>query len=400
MAVFYRTNALSRVMEETLRRAGVPYVIARGTAFYQRKEIKDALAYLKTIANPHDEISLRRIVNLPARGISKQTMDRLDRFAIHGGFSIFEALRRVQDAPALNPRAVNSVKKFVSMLIGWQQEAHETPLPTDNGDEGAAAAGRFADYVRRVLGQSGLEKHYRKLAVSDEELQRVENLSELVSSASDFALQWHAADEDAGGVDRERPEQPTLLDLLRAWLEQVSLVADVDALNAEVGALSLMTLHAAKGLEFPAVAMIGLEEGLLPHGRSQESEDGLEEERRLCFVGMTRAEEHLLITCSRQRTVRGVSQSAIASRFLNELPRDTVIFSDQSEDAYDFEDETRDELLERTRSQYPKGSMVRHPQFGVGRVDACVPGGYVKVAFPSVGVKTLAIDYARLERVD
>ncbi len=402
MAVFYRTNALSRVMEETLRRAGVPYLVARGTAFYQRKEVKDALAYLKTITNPLDEISLRRIINLPARGISKTTMERLDRFAIHTGTSLFEALRRVQEAPALNARAVTSVQRFLSTVLGWQQEAHNTAIVSDNGDDGAATAHRFADFVRRVLTESGIEKHYKKLAVGEEDAQRLENLHELISSAADFALLWFSAENDAGRggeIDRQRPEQPTLLDVLRAWLEQVSLVADVDALDSEVGALSLMTLHAAKGLEFPAVAMIGLEEGLLPHGRSNESEDALEEERRLCFVGMTRAEQHLVMTCARRRTVRGVTQSSIASRFLGELPQDVVQFSDQSDIGYEFDDDA-DDPLDRARQEYPKGSMVRHPQFGVGRVHSCIPGGYVKIAFPTVGVKTLAIEYARLERVE
>jgi ATP-dependent DNA helicase UvrD/PcrA len=402
MAVFYRTNALSRVMEETLRRAGVPYIVARGTAFYQRKEVKDALAYLKTITNPLDEISLRRIINLPARGISKTTMERLERFAIHTGTSLFEALRRVQEAPALNARAIASVQRFVSTVLGWQHEAHNTAIVSDSGDDGAATAHRFADFVRRVLTESGIEKHYKKLAVGEEDAQRLENLHELISSAADFALLWFSAENDEGRgveIDRERPEQPTLLDVLRAWLEQVSLVADVDALDSEVGALSLMTLHAAKGLEFPAVAVIGLEEGLLPHGRSNESEDALEEERRLCFVGMTRAEQHLVMTCARRRTVRGVTQSSIASRFLGELPQDVVQFSDQSEVGYEFDDDA-DDPLDRARQEYPKGSMVRHPQFGVGRVHSCIPGGYVKIAFPTVGVKTLAIEYARLERVE
>jgi DNA helicase II / ATP-dependent DNA helicase PcrA len=401
MAVFYRVNALSRVIEETLRRAGVPYIVVRGTAFYQRKEVKDALAYLKAIANPLDDISLRRVINLPARGISKQTIDRLDRFAIHANLSFIETLRRVSEAPALPTRAVGAVQQFAAALNRWQRAAHDTRLPLDNGDDGAAAASRFADFVKRVLEESGLERHYKKLAVGEEDAQRVENLGELVSSASDFALTWHAAGQ--GGeieVEQTGPAQPTLLDVLRAFLEQVSLVADADALDPEVGAVTLMTLHAAKGLEFPAVAMIGLEEGLLPHARSQDSDDDLEEERRLCFVGITRAEQHLLITCAARRTVRGMAQFARESRFLGELPHDAVDFSDQSDASFLAAEESDTHSSRDASATFPKNSMVRHPRFGVGRVHANLPGGYVKVIFPSIGVKTLATDYAQLELVE
>ncbi|MCK4874130.1 MAG: DUF3553 domain-containing protein [Phycisphaerales bacterium] len=401
MAVFYRINALSRVMEEELRRAGVPYIIARGTAFYERKEVRDALAYLRLLCNERDEVSLRRIVNVPARGISKMTLDCLDRFAIHVRISLRDAMQRVDQAPGLKPKAVAAVQRFGVMTATWQRRASEQPACSADSVEHDAEA--FAEFVDDVISESGLEAYYRKAGVGEEEAQRLENLRELVSSASDFAFQWMAMDpgEAVGEVpgDAVQPHDATLLDLLRAWLEQVSLVADVDALDPSVGAVSLMTLHAAKGLEFPAVAMIGLEDGLLPHARSRESDDALEEERRLCFVGITRAMERLLITCASQRTIRGVPERTIPSRFLMELPRDATVFSDQSafDDADDELDACDDQPMRGTR--FRRGSMVRHPQFGIGRVQGTVPGGYVKVAFADAGIKTLATRYARLESV-
>jgi DNA helicase-2/ATP-dependent DNA helicase PcrA len=402
MAVFYRTNALSRVLEEALLKSGIPYVVARGTAFYQRKEVRDALAYLRLIANPVDEISLRRVINTPARGISKATVERVERFAIHARSSFYDALVRVEENDALTARAGAAVKRFTSMVESWRR-AGERPIDPEDPQ---ATAEMLRDLVADVIKSSGLEAYYRKSAVTEEDAQRLENLSELVSSAAAFAEDWlgrepevvDASDEAVG--EGEPADASTLYDVLFAWLEQVSLVADVDNLDPDIGAVSLMTLHAAKGLEFPAVAIIGLEEGLLPHSRSRESERELEEERRLCFVGITRAMEHLLITCARKRSVRGFTERTIMSQFLGELPEDIVSFSDQSEHRLEYEDVGDPLYDEDEYGSIPMGCRVRHPQFGPGRVHAVLPGGYVKVKFDQAGLKTLALTYARLERID
>jgi len=347
MAVFYRTNALSRVIEDELRGAGVPYVIARGTAFYEREEIKTALAYLRVVANPADGVSLSRIVNTPTRGIGKTTLARLETFAATAGITMFDALRRADEAGGLNARAVTACQKFAQMVDDWT--GHGSFLSS-------TVATSLSELVERVIRESGLEAMYAERAragktEADEE--RLDNLGELVSSAAEFEQTYAPENDPAAfpGVEEmarieqegRQAEVPELLALLRGYLESVALVADADAIDPAQGAVTLMTLHAAKGLEFPAVAMIGLEEGLLPHSRAHESDDAMEEERRLCFVGITRAMRRLLITSAMYRTVRGVSERTIGSRFLEELGREHVLRSDQTdpfgddfvEDAYD-----------------------------------------------------------------
>jgi DNA helicase-2/ATP-dependent DNA helicase PcrA len=331
MAVFYRTNSLSRVMEETLRQAGVPYTIARGTAFYDREEIKTALAYLRLVANGSDDVSLRRVINTPARGIGDATLTKAEEYASSAGIPVLEALRDTSAIPDLSSRAINGIARFVQMIDSF----------TGNGTfMGAEITGSLADLVGRVLRESGLEAMYKAQAnasKSDTDAERLDNLDELVSSARQFELEYDPDTDPAAfpGVDAaERGElagAPPLLAMLRAFLESVTLVADADAVDPAQGSVTLMTLHAAKGLEFKAVAIIGMEENILPHSRANESEDSLEEERRLAFVGITRAMRRLLLTAARYRTQRGMSERTIPSRFLAELPKDQLKISDQSD---------------------------------------------------------------------
>ncbi|GJM18217.1 MAG: DNA helicase PcrA [Phycisphaeraceae bacterium] len=433
MAVFYRTNALSRVMEEAFRQARIPYVIARGTAFYEREEVRDALSYLRVVANQADDISLARIVNKPTRGLGKTSLDRIALLAEREDMPVFEALRRAPETGAA-PGAVKSAARFVEMIDG---------LTGSGSFMGATVSGTLAELVARVIDESSLASHYRKVAnasgsESDEE--RLDNLDELVSSARDFEAEFDPLSdpiaEDADPLDMDTPFDPDadapavpvphLLAMLRAFLESVALVADADTVDPEQGAVTLMTLHAAKGLEFDAAAMIGLEEGLLPHSRAFESEPELEEERRLAFVGITRARKLLHITSARYRTVRGATERTIPSRFLTEVGTEHAHVSDQS-DAYDDVDQTPRERefdrgaavrgdLERVREQrrsgaasaadraheeYPEGCTVRHPQFGEGRVMRVMGGQHARavVKFGSVGEKTLVLEYARLRRV-
>ena len=306
-------------MEDELRREGIPYTIVRGTAFYQREEIRNAVAYLRVVANPADSVSLERIVNTPARGIGDATVSRIRSLAVERSTSMLESLRAAGAALGLPQKTSAATTRLVSIIDSWAG-IHAPDMLTVPADGGSLAA-----LVERVIRESGLEEMYRKEA-GDSEIDRLDNLDELVSSAREFEEGYDPASDPAGDAPFDPTVQappPNLLQLLRAYLERIALVADADALDPTTGTVTLMTLHAAKGLEFPAVVMIGLEEDLLPHARVREMPEQLEEERRLCFVGITRAERRLLITSARYRTVRGVPQRTITSRFIEELPKDS-----------------------------------------------------------------------------
>ncbi len=428
MAVFYRTNALSRVMEDALREAGVPYVIARGTAFFDREEIKHALGYLRVVANPADDVSVGRIVNVPTRGIGATSLGRVRDATAEAGLSLWEGLQQAERVPGLSTRAVNAMKGFVELINSWT--GHGSFL-------GKEMTGSLSELVERVIRESGLEKSYKRQAEtskSEADAERLENLSELVSSAAQFEEEYDPASDPFAFPDADgfvpvasgedglgEIEMPPMLVMLRAYLEKVSLVADADAIDPAQGSVTLMTLHAAKGLEFPVVAMIGLEEGLLPHSRAHASEDDLEEERRLCFVGITRAMRHVQLTSAKYRTIRGMRDRTIPSRFIEELPREHAIVSDQSDAWDDFDDDgsgyppgsaggasggasgggSGSGPLAKAKQELPIGSRVRHPQFGAGEVLSLEGGSSVraKIKFRDVGVKTLVLEYARLQRL-
>lgn len=422
MAVFYRTNALSRVVEDSLRNEGIPYVIARGTAFYQREEIRHALAYLRVVANPLDDVSLGRIINVPARGIGDTSLGKVEAHAAQHGIGLFAALREAGSGQAgveLGPKAAAAISRFVATIDVWRGLVPEGQL----GVEGVR--GQLSDLVERVIRESGLEDMYKK-GRSDTDEERLENLAELVSSAAEFEGEYEPGSDPVlqqePGADLERSagiESIGTLGLLRAYLERVTLVSDADAVDPAQGAVTLMTLHAAKGLEFPAVAMIGLEEGVLPHARVRENPSELEEERRLCFVGITRAMKRLLITSARYRAIRGVSERTMTSRFIDELPAEHVTISRQdewNEAGWDRParpggggggtDGRGSGVESRVRSprvgRLSIGVRVRHPQFGVGEIIGLTSGGDARaqVRFREVGVKTLVLEYARLEPLD
>ncbi len=453
MAVFYRNNALSRVVEDELRNAGVPYVIARGTAFYQREEVKDLIAYLRVTANPADEVSLQRVINKPSRKVGKTSLTRLEMYASSRGITLFEALRDAHEIEGVSKMAAGGMTRFVSMIDEWNGAGSFM---------GTSVSGSLAQLVERILEDSGLEKHYVTMAAKsqrEDDESKVDNLREMVSSAADFEEEFdldndpgmgpsvdelraqrealaRALDLDPDDIDdadlpaaasQETKKDPPLLGLLRAYLERVSLVADADQVDPQSGAVTLMTLHAAKGLEFPAVAMVGLEEGLLPSMRSFESAENQEEERRLAFVGITRAMDHLMITSARYRTMRGLRERTIPSSFLKELPEDGVLVSDQAGDddlmrprnrreepeAWDdYEFDQRDPAERRAKRSQGEpskhadglevGVSVRHPQFGTGTVAALSGYGVnrrARIDFDDAGAKTLILAYARLEVV-
>ena len=445
MAVFYRNNSLSRVMEDRLRRAGIPYIIARGTAFYEREEVKDLIAYLRVVANPSDGVSLNRIINKPSRKIGKTSLAAVEDYAARFDMTIYEALKCVDEISSLTKMASNAMSKFVATVDSW------------NGSGtfmGASVPTSLAQLVERVARESGLEKHYAKVAsrvTGEPDEEKVANLEELINAAAEFEEEFDPMNDPGlapspDDLEREADtDTPPLLAMLRAFLESVALVADADRVDPANGAVTLMTLHAAKGLEFPAVAMIGLEQGLLPGHRALDSEDEMEEERRLAFVGITRAMRSLQMTTAKYRTHRGMTDRAIPSRFLRELPEDGITITDRSDEYEDdnesyepkprggrsgfgagyssagskpspttptyseFDQRPMEERLAELRAKaasqpqsadgYTPGAVVEHPQFGTGTIERITGRGMNRratIVFKDLGRKTLVLQYARL----
>jgi len=420
MAVLYRVNSLSRVLEDALRGANIPYQIARGTAFYDRAEIKQALAYLQAIVNSTDEQNLLRMINMPARGISTKTVGAMQEHAVARGLSLGAVISSPEHVAGLNPRAVGAMERFGKMMNAWRAQVglggETLAAAKPVGDEGAKGSdGSLRGFVAQVLRESGLEAHYRD-DKSDPDQERLMNLGELVNSAQQFedTVETEGDGSDQAGVGEQGV---SLGKTLMAYLEQISLVSDVDAVDSDQGTVTLMTLHAAKGLEFPVIAMVGLEDGLLPHGRAGEHVGQIEEERRLCFVGITRTQERLALTHACSRSVFGKTMPTIPSRFLNELPEEHIKTTDLS--GY------RAGLMGQTGTHRTKqlgqvgggqqaedlavsdelgglgcGVLVRHRKFGLGRVEQVMGRGSrakVVVGFNTVGVKTLVVEYAGLE---
>jgi DNA helicase-2/ATP-dependent DNA helicase PcrA len=384
MAVFYRMNALSRVMEDALRRANVPYQIARGVEFYNRKEIKDVLAYLRVIANPNDELSLTRIVNSPPRGLGSTSIKQMQTYAIANSLSLWEAMERAAQISGLSARAINSAKQFAEQVRQWRSLA----MGAVSDDLLAGQKGLVQRVMEDVVRRSGLEALYKKETDADELGEGpLGNIYELISAAAEY--------------DRENEEGS-----LDEYLSNVSLVSDADHMKGAGGAVTLMTLHAAKGLEFPVVAMIGMEEGILPHARAREDRKQLEEERRLAFVGITRAQEHLILSKAAYRTIRGLRERTITSPFISEMPEEMLEIEDRTGmegigDRADDRDRFREEARGLAR-QFCKGTIVRHPQFGQGRIDEVSDMGQhtrATVDFGARGKKRLILEYARLEIV-
>ena len=401
MAVFYRMNSLSRVIEESLFKSKIPYQIARGVEFYNRKEIKDVLAYLRLIANPADEVSLDRIVNAPPRGLGDgsheadhRLCDRPGNFnaerdgrgggdyrPVHPGGQGRECIRRADAALAKNGAACACRRGRTG--AGATAQGEMTFVTVDGVETGGSVRGLMEDVVRT----SGLEVSLAKGDAEKEQGERaIDNVNELITSAAEF--------------DREQPEG-TLAD----YLAGVTLVGDTDRMSETGGAVTLMTLHAAKGLEFPVVVIAGLEDGVLPHSRAREQREQLEEERRLCFVGITRAQEHLVLTKAQFRTVRGLRERTVTSQFLNELPQDFVQVTDRtgmdSFGARPSRDSSR-ETRGAGSSEFQQGQLVRHATFGLGRIKEISQAGLhtrAVVDFNTAGRKTLILEMAKLQAV-
>ena len=359
MAVFYRINAASRGLEEAFIQNKIPYQIVRGTEFYSRKEIRDLLAYLKVLVNPSDEVALLRIINTPARGIGKTTIDKVRTYAALHNISFFDGLKKVERIESLSHAPKAKIAVFVNMLEQFKNDV----------------TGKVAPVAKRVFAESGLEKSLRD--AGDEGKSALENVNELINAA-------HIYDQQA--------EEPSLLD----YLQQISLFSDVDAYDATTDRVALMTLHCAKGLEFENVFIVGLENGLLPHERGADDEDELEEERRLFFVGITRAKAGLYISCARYRTVRGQLLRTIPSQFLYELGTDFASLA-QEHQYYNDTDDAR-----QTGPDFAAGQLVHHETFGLGIVKEFIDMGensIVVVKFNSGKTKSLMLKYAGLTKV-
>ncbi|MEY2422400.1 MAG: ATP-dependent helicase UvrD/PcrA [Acidimicrobiaceae bacterium] len=386
VAVFYRTNAMSRVIEDQLMRLGIPYKVVGGTRFYDRREVKDALAYMKAVVNPVDEVSVKRVINAPKRGVGDSTIGKLDAWATARGVAFIDALRQADDAGVKGP-AVKGIAEFLDLLDELNEALSEGP-------------GRLLELILERTGYvAELQAEH-----SIESEGRLENLAELVGVAREF-------------------------ENVNEFLEQVSLIADTDDLpeGADDTSVVLMTLHAAKGLEFPSVFLVGMEDGVFPHLRSLGEPAELEEERRLAYVGITRARERLYLTNTWSRMLYGSTQYNPPSRFLDEIPMELVKHAEGSRETRTRQRESygsggwsspmhrnRDEIVERAlRPQGPVqhgaevlglrvGDDVRHAKWGEGVIIDIEGQGEkaeATVRFPDVGEKRLLLSWAPLEKI-
>jgi DNA helicase-2/ATP-dependent DNA helicase PcrA len=368
IAVFYRINSISRAIEEALIENRVPYQVVRGIEFYNRKEIRDILAYLRLVVNSADAQALLRIINTPARGIGDTTIDRLSGFAASKGISLYEAIKNCDALSSIPAGTKVKLKNFFNMIEDFKKDI----------------AGQAAVLIDKVFKTSGLYE-LLKTEMAEEGYSKaspLENVTELINSAQKF-------DEQQGGG-------------LMDFLQHIALYSDTDAYDSQSGKVSLMTLHCAKGLEFDSCFIVGLEQGILPHERSMDFVSDVEEERRLFFVGITRAKKRLCITLSRHRTIHGRTAMTIASQFLFEAGLE---FQEK------FEDKQPDIYYERDYSQSPIdssqpyviGQLVSHKKFGLGRVKEFHNLGaesIIVVRFNSGQVKPLMLKYADLSIVE
>ncbi len=385
MALLYRSNAQSRVLEHALFNAGLPYRVYGGLRFFERQEIKHALAYLRLTANPEDDGAVLRVINFPTRGIGNRTLEQLQAAAINSGSSLWQSA-------CSNPpsgRAGSAIAAFVRLIEDMRHATEGLPLP---------------EIVEHVIEASGLIEHYRK---EREGADRVENLEELVNAAASFVSEegFAAYQADAANAPSADADVPaTELDPLSAFLAHASLEAGENQAAAGADALQLMTVHSAKGLEFHTVFISGLEEGLFPHENSLNEEGGLEEERRLLYVAMTRARRRLYLSQAQTRMLHGQTRYNVASRFLDEVPQELLkrLGSAVASPAPGFASPvpmSRPRGRPVTVGGFRIGQQVLHPKFGSGVIVQAEGSGSdarVQVNFRDDGLKWLALEYAKL----
>jgi DNA helicase-2/ATP-dependent DNA helicase PcrA len=396
IAVFYRVNAQSRAIEDELVKHQIPYTIVGGLKFYERKEIKDILAYLKLIANPPDGLSLKRVINVPPRGIGEKTIEKIETFSREKGLPLYEGMKQAMKEGWLSPATIENVEEFIRLIEEFREEAKQLSL---------------SQLTMALLRESGYLQKLKEEG-TDEAISRMENIDELVNVMMELEREGEAVS-------------------LETFLDKVSLVSDVDLYEDKGNRVSLMTLHCAKGLEFPLVFIVGMEEGILPHHRRGEEIADLEEERRLFYVGMTRAKERLFLSRAEKRYTFGVGRANLSSRFLDEIPMELIQLEEREESPDDRErpttglftdwdtyfdksngltDQSTEENLSPSREEivlspegfFPlkMGMRVRHPKFGEGRVksiEGMDEDQKATILFQSVGSKRLKVRNANLE---
>lgn len=379
IAIFYRTNAQSRVLEEVFVRYGIPYAVVGGLKFYERREVKDVLAYLRVLVNPDDQVALKRVINVPKRGIGTTSIGYLDRWAQGLGVSFHDGLLQVHDEPNLSARARKQVKEFLVLLDVLRAKVEDGPKAA----------------VEAVLEGSG---YLAELQVEQtiEALGRVENVRELVTVAEEYEIGAEGSmigDEAWDDLDGARR--------LELFLESISLVTDIDELEEGSSTVTLMTLHNAKGLEFPVIFIIGLDDGVFPHVRSLGDPSELEEERRLCYVGITRAQDRLFMTNAWSRMLWGGTNYNPPSRFLSEIPEELVTKIDKRRRRAAYETDSSATRSTVDASQITPGDRVVHNKWGSGVVlDITGTGDRAEatVQFDELGQKRLLLAWAPLKR--
>lgn len=387
IAILYRTNAQSRLFEEKFLMANIPYKLVGGVNFYARKEIKDLLAYLKTVDNARDDLAVRRIINVPKRGIGATTLTRVQDYAVSMGMSFYDALKEAHAISTLG-RAAAKVEPFVTFIQTLRSKA-EYLSPSE--------------LLKDIIESTGYVKELEAEGTEEAEA-RIENIDELITKVVSY---------------EEENEEPTL----SGFLEEVALVADIDSVDGDDNQVLLMTLHSAKGLEFPFVYLAGMEDGIFPSYMTITSDDPteIEEERRLCYVGITRAMQDLTLTCAQQRMIRGETQYNKVSRFIKEIPRELVELGREFKEKkpLDIPMPTSFKQMKQAFKQpafvpkqfevkksdgldYTVGDTVKHIKFGTGVVTAIVEGGRdyeVTVNFDKVGVKKMFASFAKLKKI-
>lgn len=382
-AILYRTNVQSRVIETTLAGFGIPYRVLAGLRFYDRKEIKDILAYLRLTFNTNDNISLIRAVNEPSRKIGAATLDKLRNVADENGISMFDAMKNAQDYPEI-AKLSSKFYEFVKLICETRD---------------MISSMKPSEIIETLVKNSG----YLSMLEADNSVEnqtRIENIGELVSAAVEY---------------EKETEEPTLAE----FLERTALISDIDNYDADADSVILMTLHSAKGLEFPNVFLCGLEEGLFPGSRAMFDETEVEEERRLCYVGITRAKRHLTLSCAAMRTVYGSSQYSKPSRFIGEIPEEFLnrtrerkqsisggsITSPKKDNTAMFNDifnkKAFDVRSNPVKIDFAPGDMVSHRKFGRGMILSVTPDNgdvRIEIAFDSVGTKSLMGSFAKLKK--
>jgi DNA helicase-2/ATP-dependent DNA helicase PcrA len=377
-AIFYRTNAQSRAVEEILIKQSIPYQIYGGLRFYDRKEIKDMLAYLKIISNSKDLISLLRIINVPGRKIGKITISGIEKYAVSNKITFIEAFYRHSEIPTINKKAEERIGKFIEMISSFRNFAMDNSIDK---------------LLEKIWNDTGYMKELEYENTIDAQ-NRIENLKELLTVTKEYEYKTPAVDE--------QEQQTKNIRGLQGFLEEVSLLTDIDNYDDSTDAVVLMTLHNAKGLEFPYVFIIGMEEGIFPHTRSMNSLDELEEERRLCYVGITRAKLKVFLTSAISHSIYGDTGYRTVSRFIKEIPQRLLNDENITETVRSYDKYKKDSGQKSSLPAFKPGEFIEHKLWGRGevlQVKELSDDIEIDVVFKKVGLKHLLVSFAPIKKI-